>query len=183
MCWWANIVGGWPESDQEEICTWITSPAGLNMNLFRFNIGGGDAPGHNHFRKDGGAMPGYRSAPGTAYNWNADGHQRAIALRLKAKCPAAIFEAFANSPPWWMTKSGCSSGNTNGATNLRENAYADFADYLTEVVRHYRDADHLVFRTLEPMNEPDASWWKALGKQEGCGVSAEHWPGQSARSA
>ena len=171
LCWWANIVGGWPESDQEEICTWITSPAGLNMNLFRFNIGGGDAPGHNHFRKDGGAMPGYRSAPGTAYNWNADGHQRAIALRLKAKCPAAIFEAFANSPPWWMTKSGCSSGNTNGATNLRENAYADFADYLTEVVRHYRDADHLVFRTLEPMNEPDASWWKALGKQEGCGVS------------
>ena len=171
LCWWANIVGGWPEKAQEEICTWITSPSGLNMNLFRFNIGGGDAPGHDHMRKDGATMPGYRSAPGAAYNLNADAHQRAIALRLKAKCPGAIFEAFANSPPWWMTKSGCASGHTNGATNLRENAYADFADYLTEVVRHYRDADHLVFRTLEPMNEPDANWWKALGKQEGCGFS------------
>jgi len=168
LCWWANIVGGWPEQSVDEICGWITGADGLNMNIFRFNIGGGDAPGHEHMRKDGGAMPGYRPAAGAPYDWNADANQRHILLKLKARRRDAIFEAFANSPPWWMTKSGCAAGNTDGANNLREDCYDDFADYLTEVVRHYRQAHGVVFRTLAPMNEPDAGCWQAQGGQEGC---------------
>ncbi|GAE90775.1 alpha-L-arabinofuranosidase II precursor [Acetivibrio straminisolvens JCM 21531] len=70
-----------------------------------------------------------------------------------------------------MTKSGCASGTTDGSNNLRDDYYDDFADYLTEVVKHFRDAWGITFRTLEPMNEPNANWWTAGGRQEGCSFS------------
>jgi len=168
LAWWASVVGGWPDQQVDEICDWITATDGLNMNIFRFNIGGGDAPGHDHMRKDGGAMPGYRATADGPYDWDADANQRSILLKLKARRPDALFEAFSNSPPWWMTKSGCAAGSTDGSNNLREDCYDDFADYLTEVVRDYKEKHGVIFRTLAPMNEPDADWWKAMGNQEGC---------------
>ena len=70
-----------------------------------------------------------------------------------------------------MTNSSCASGSTDGSNNLKDASYADFADYLTEVVKHYRDTWGITFRTLEPLNEPNASWWKANGGQEGCHFS------------
>ena len=82
-----------------------------------------------------------------------------------------ILEAFSNSPPYWMTKSGCASGSTDGSNNLKDDSYDAFADYLTEVVKHYRDSFGITFRTLEPLNEPNANWWKANGGQEGCHFS------------
>jgi len=82
-----------------------------------------------------------------------------------------VLEAFSNAPPYWMTKSGCASGSSDGANNLKDDAYDDFADYLTEVVKHYRDTWGITFRTLEPLNEPNANWWKANGGQEGCHFS------------
>ncbi|HCC31668.1 MAG TPA: hypothetical protein DEQ03_16710, partial [Marinilabiliales bacterium] len=51
LCWWANVMGGFSDVKVKTICDWITDPAkGLNMNIFRFNIGGGGAPHHNHMR-------------------------------------------------------------------------------------------------------------------------------------
>jgi len=70
-----------------------------------------------------------------------------------------------------MTKSGCASGNTDGSNNLKDDSYDAFADYLTEVVKHFRDSWGTTFRTLEPLNEPNASWWTANGSQEGCHFS------------
>jgi O-glycosyl hydrolase len=67
-----------------------------------------------------------------------------------------------------MTESGCASGSNDGSNNLKSDAYDAFADYLTEVVRHYKDEYGVVFRTLEPLNEPYANWWQANGSQEGC---------------
>ena len=70
-----------------------------------------------------------------------------------------------------MTKSGCASGSTDGSNNLKDDSYDAFADYLTEVVKHFRDSWGVTFRTLEPLNEPNASWWTANGSQEGCHFS------------
>ena len=80
-----------------------------------------------------------------------------------------IFEAFSNSPPWWMTNSGCVSGGVNGADNLKSDYFDDFADYLSEVAKHFKEEWGITFRTIEPFNEPSAGWWKANGDQEGCG--------------
>jgi O-glycosyl hydrolase len=82
-----------------------------------------------------------------------------------------ILEAFSNSPPYWMTKSGCAAGNTDGSNNLADDSYEEFADYLTEVTLHFADTWGITFRTLEPLNEPNADWWRENNNQEGCHFS------------
>jgi O-glycosyl hydrolase len=175
LCWWANIMGGYSEIDVLKICDWITDPNGLNMNIFRFNIGGGDAPDHKHMRGDGGDMPGYKLSATDPYDWSQDANQRKITQqliqsRIRQTGTNDIFlEAFSNSPPYWMTRSGCSAGSVEGnVANLKSDMYDDFADYLTEVVKYYHDSLGITFQTIEPFNEPYSEWWKALGGQEGC---------------
>lgn len=46
LCWWAAQVGNWDEKKVDEVVDLITSPDKLNMNIFRYNIGGGDDPSH-----------------------------------------------------------------------------------------------------------------------------------------
>ena len=168
LCWWANIMGGWGDSAMNVVTKDLAGKDELNFNYFRFNIGGGDDPAHHHMRKDGGAMPGYKISPGGAYNWLADSNQIRIVKKLHAVRSDAIYEAFSNSPPYWMTISGCASGNKEGKENLREDAYGAFADYLTEIVKHFKEHEGVTFSRLEPFNEPFSDWWKTEGGQEGC---------------
>lgn len=168
LCWWAERVGGWSEQQGRNLAALITDPdTGLGLNIFRYNIGGGDNPTHKHMRT-GGNIAGFKADQNAAYNWSADPNQRAMLNYLIDYCPNAVLEAFSNSPPWWMTKSGCSSGNTDGSNNLKDDYYDDFATYLVEVVKHFKEQWGITFSTLEPLNESEASWWKALGSQEGC---------------
>lgn len=183
LCWWANVMGGYSDEKVKLICDWITNPTtGLNMNIFRFNIGGGDAPSHSHMRNDGGAMPGYKHSAQALYNWQSDANQRKILQQLitsrienTGKNDVKIV-AFSNSPPWWMTVSGCVSGSENGTTtNLKPEMFDDFADYLTDVTRYYHDSLGITFNNIEPFNEPFSTWWTANKKrgQEGCYFSQE----------
>ena len=170
LCWWASHVGGWSTASRNALVDKMTDATnGLGYNVFRYNIGGGDDPSHTHMGqyKD---MPSFEPKSGT-WDWNADANQRAILQRIVADNANAVLEAFSNSPPYWMTKSGCASGNTDGSNNLNDSSYNAFADYLTEVVKHYKDTFGITFRTVEPLNEPNASWWKAQGGQEGCHFS------------
>jgi len=176
LCWWANIMGGFSDAKIKTLCDWITDPVnGLNMNIFRFNIGGGDDPTHKHMRSDGGDMPGYKASATATYDWSQDANQRKILQQLIASRVAKAgvndiqIVGFSNSPPYWMTKSSCSSGSVEGTVcNLQSDMFDDFADYLTEVTRYYHDNLGITFNYIEPFNEPEANWWKSLGGQEGC---------------
>ncbi len=171
LAWWAYQIGGWSSGKRNQLVDLVVDPVtGLGYNVFRYNIGGGDAPGHKHMGKDR-QMPGFQSSDGT-WDWNADARQTSVLSRILEKGEGVIIEAFSNSPPYWMTKSGCASGNTDGSNNLKDDQYPAFADYLTEVTKHYRDVLGITFRTLEPLNEPNANWWKAEGGQEGCHFGA-----------
>lgn len=171
LAWWANIFGGWDTTAINDVCTSLTSSNELNMNYFRFNIGGGDTSTHNHMRSDGGNMPGYKTTRTGSYDWTADANQRKILKKLHFLKSGAIYEAFSCSPPYWMTKSSCSAGNTGGTDNLNDSDYTTFADYLTEVVKHYKDVEEVTFSRIEPMNEPFSDWWTVNGQQEGCAFS------------
>ena len=173
LCWWANHVGGWSATGRDALVDAVVDPAnGLGFNIFRYNIGGGENPAHDHMRQYG-EMPGFEPSDGT-WDWTADANQRAVLQSIVTRAPGAILEAFSNSPPYWMTKSGCASGNTDGSNNLKDDSYDAFATYLTEVVKHFRDSWGITFRTLEPLNEPNASWWTANGNQEGCHFGASN---------
>jgi O-glycosyl hydrolase len=171
LAWWAYQIGGWSSSKKNQFVDLIADPvAGLGYNIFRYNIGGGDAPGHDHMGTNR-QMPGFQSSGGT-WDWNADARQTSVLTRLVSSGKDIIVEAFSNSPPYWMTKSGCASGSTDGSNNLKDDSYDAFATYLVDVVKHYRDTLGITFRTLEPLNEPNANWWKSNGGQEGCHFSA-----------
>lgn len=173
LAWWGNTIGKWPEDKRNEIADLLFSQDGLGINVLRFNIGGGDDPSHNHMNSGSfvnAEMEGYQPSPGV-WNWNGDIGEREM-LRLAKERGVNIFEAFANSAPYWMTKSGCSAGNTLSLPNFNTKYENDFADYLLAVTEHLKDTIGINFRTIEPFNEPDG-FWMAGRPQEG--MIVEPW--------
>ena len=177
LCWWANMCGKWDDKKIDQIIDWLVSPTGLNYNIFRYNIGGGDDPQNrnctpHHMGSGKGLraeMEGFKDSSDDTYHWDRDAAQRKIMLKIREKRPDAIFEAFSNSAPYYMTYSGCVAGNADGGKdNLKPEYYEEFAHYLVDVCKHYYDEYGIVFKTLEPFNEPNTSYWYASGVQEGC---------------
>ena len=181
LCWWARMCGEWSDSNIDKLVTWLVSPTGLNYRIFRYNIGGGDDPENRnctpHHMGDGkglrAEMEGFKDFSGDEYHWDRDAGQRKIMLKIKEKRPDAIFEAFSNSCPYYMTYSGCVAGNNPGSKdNLRPEYYEEFAHYLVDVCKHYKDVYGIEFRTLEPFNESVTDYWSQNGSQEGCHFDA-----------
>ena len=172
LAWWAKVAGGYAEPARSDYIEKAFDPVkGLGLNIVRYNIGGGENPAHLAPNKQSlsfrTAVPGFEPSPGV-YDWTADANQRWV-LQAAIKKGANQLEAFSNSPPWWMTKSGSVTGNLNAADNIKPEFYDAFADYLTEVTKHFRDVWGVTFRTLEPVNEPSGGW-SFLGRQEGAHV-------------
>ena len=146
---------------------------GLRMNIARFNIGGGDDPTHHHITRTDSNMPGYtvyKDGKAT-FDWTADANQRNVLQRcIKAAGDDMIVEMFSNSPPYYMTYSGCSSGgNDPGKDNLRSDQFTAFAEYLAEVCYHYKIEWGVDVQSVTPTNEPYTNFWGAgSAKQEGC---------------
>lgn len=177
LCWWANMCGKWSDEAIDKIVDWLVNPNQLNFRLFRYNIGGGDDPQNrncdpHHMGKGKGLraeMEGFKDSTEDVYHWERDAAQRKIMLKIKEKRPDAVFEAFSNSCPYYMTYSGCCAGNDNaGKDNLKPEYYEEFANYLVDVCKHYKDEYGIEFRTLDPFNEPQTSYWGRNGGQEGC---------------
>lgn len=194
LVWFANVTGGWPDEVKNQLADALYGKDGLNFNIARYNIGGGDSPETTPYMRLGGAVPGYWNRPAEFgppngntegwteptnwwdpnnsdhWNWNADTNQRWWLMAAKSR-GADTFEAFSNSAPYFMTQSGYVSGNWNSNNdNLKPDQYTNFASYLTTVVDHLQDQTGIKFKTLSPVNEPNTNYWGAKGRQEG-----SHW--------
>lgn len=172
LCWWANRIG-YSDSLAQQAADAFYGENGLRMNIARFNIGGGDDPSHTHITRTDSDMPGYTKYQNgnVTYDWTADAEQRNVLKRcVEAAGDDAIVEMFSNSPPYYMTNSGCSSGNRDGGkNNLKDDYYDDFAEYLAEVCKHYQDEWGIKVQSVEALNEPATNFWYAGSpKQEGC---------------
>jgi O-glycosyl hydrolase len=166
LCWWANVLGS--ATNREDYADAAFKKLGLN--IVRYNIGGGENPGISNTMEKRARMPGFEIRPGV-WDWNADANQRWF-LRAAVARGVNRVEAFANSPPFWMTVSGSVTGATNGAmNNLRVDCEDNFADYLATVVSNLTVLDGVRFDTVTPMNEPGSDWWHLGGRQEGMHMS------------
>lgn len=93
LCWWANMCGKWDDDKVDELVDWLVSPDGLNYNIFRYNIGGGDDPLNRHCdphhmgRGKGlrAEMEGFKDSTRGEYIWTRDEAQRRIMLKIKKK--------------------------------------------------------------------------------------------------
>ncbi len=135
LAWWAHIIGQWKDEEKmnEVIELIFDERKGLGLNIVRYNIGGGENPQivPNTLRP-GGDVPGFQPEKGK-WDWEADKGQRKVLL-ASFEHGVTIAEAFSNSPPYWMTKSGSVTGAEDGGNNLKDEYYAGFADYLTELI-------------------------------------------------
>ncbi|WP_029231365.1 Ig-like domain-containing protein [Butyrivibrio sp. VCB2006] len=105
------------------------------------------------------------------YDWDADKNQMNVLIAAaQAAGDEFIGEAFSNSPPYFMTVSGCSSGGVDPSVdNLRSDSYTAFACYMADVIEHWADEGVINFQSTTPMNEPYTNYWSAFNnKQEGC---------------
>lgn len=167
LAWFGNITGGWPDAKRNALADALYSPQGLNFNIARYNIGGGENPAYDTMRQ-GGEVPGFSPSAGV-YDWTQDANQRWWLEAAKAR-GANKLEAFSNSAPYYMTVSGSTTGNADSwKDNLKSTEYDNFAEYLAKVVEHF-DTEGIHFNTLSPVNEPNTNYWGFGGGQEG-----SHW--------
>ena len=176
LCWWANRIG-YSEKMVKDSARLFFSNEGLGLNIMRYNIGGGDDPTHNHITRTDSDMPGWlkKDEKGKLYyDHKADEYQlNILRAAYEAAGEDAYVEAFSNSPPYFMTVSGCSSGSKNAiSNNLKKSCVTDFAEYLACVCKYINNEMGIKISSLAAMNEPFTNYWKAYSpKQEGCHVS------------
>ena len=186
LCWWANRVGYSDKLTDLAVDAFFDQTKGLKLNIVRYNIGGGDDPSHRHITRSDSNMPGFaqpvRSADGAfevdddgiviyQYDWDRDKNQMNVLTKLLKRNPDALVEVFSNSPPYFMTWSGCSSGGAgeHKDNNLRPEYVPVFAEFLADVVKHMREDLHMKLNSIDPFNEPSSGYWGAYSnKQEGC---------------
>ncbi len=180
LAWFAHVTGKFAEPQRTRLADLLYGRDGLALNIARYNIGGGNAPGTPAYLRPGGDIPGFWRKPDgwnpdadDAWDWSADAGQRWWLDAIKARVAPRdlILEAFSNSPPYFMTRSGLVSGNVNGLEdNLRPGFETQFAKYLARVTAELERRHGIRFRTLSPVNEPNTPYWFSTNKQEGA-----HW--------
>lgn len=174
LCWWANRVGYSDKLAQKTADLFFDAEKGLGLNIMRYNIGGGDDPEHNHITRTDSEVPGWLvmgKNGKTKYEYNADKNQLNVLKKaVDAAGEDALVEVFSNSPPYFMTVSGCSSGGRDGnINNLKDDCYEDFAEYLAHVTNYIQNEMGIKVASVAPMNEPNTNfWWYGSNKQEGC---------------
>lgn len=192
LCWWAKVFGETPELVDVMYAPpsagWVnySTPEGLQsvpslgLTVARYNVGGTRNETVNGTRvvlspnlpwwkqMEGYWIDGASTDPTSpSWDWTADGAQRA-ALSRAVTLGVTRVELFSNSPMWWALVNRNPSGSDDGATdNLLPQHWRSHAQYMATVAAHMRGAG-LPVTSVDPLNEPIATWWKASGTQEGC---------------
>jgi O-glycosyl hydrolase len=166
-------VGITEKESVDELCDILFNPEnpdGLHLNIVRYNIGGSNKDTKPMRR--GGNVPEYSS------DWELDDKNQVYFLKKSFDCGARVFEAFANSPPMYMTKSGQTSGsnpwgslkrfgNIGFSNNLQSNKIEEFTTYLVNITQFLMKKG-IPFTSISPINEPSGPGWVNGNNQEGC---------------
>ncbi|WP_165143322.1 glycoside hydrolase [Microbacterium endophyticum] len=203
LVWFANATGGYPEDVRQELLEKVFGEDGLNLNIARYNIGGGNATDVPSYLRPGGAVEGWwnpdigesdedgeitstyadRERYAAAwdpdnpdhYNFDADETQRWWVDALKDE--GITWEAFSNSPPYFLTQSGYVSGGINNGSSeqLDPEDMDAFAGYLVTAVEHLESTYGIDIETLDPFNEPNTNYWSTSIP------SGSEWPTSASR--
>jgi len=173
LAWWAEALGGspntggpWSPAYRTAIEQALFGPprtGGLGLNIVRYNIGASPAtnlPAGCPALRPGAQVPSPQQASGGTVDITRDAGQLTVLkdaiAGIKAAGGSPTLEAFANSPPWWMTW-GCPNGYAPVpgvlSNNLQPKYYSAYPAYLTQVLQRF-EAAGIHFQTVEPFNEP-----------------------------
>ena len=183
LAWFANGINASNEFKDyiSELLFNQDNKDGLQLNIVRYNIGASTIDDIPKMRP-GGAVPKW-----DVLNLDKQIDQNQIDfLKGAKKNGVKIFEAFSNSPPSEMTKSGSVAGSASWkdainkylpkanvpnftlTTNLKWDKASEFADYIVQVTQHLIEKEGIPFTTISPINEPSGPGWVVGNNQEGC---------------
>ncbi|MDR2805184.1 MAG: T9SS type A sorting domain-containing protein [Dysgonamonadaceae bacterium] len=165
-CWTGNYVGNyWNETPKNTIAKYLFSqnfktdgsPEGVGLSMWRFNLGAGtleqgDAGGIEDISRRAEC---FLDDEGN-YDWSKQAGQQWFLQKAK-EYGCDNFVAFSNSPLVRYTRNGKGYANGDGNANLQADKYDDFAGYMTEVLKHFKE-EGIDFRYISPVNEPQWDW-------------------------
>ena len=171
--WWAQLVGGWNQIDEESglpVCERIaqllySKDEGIGLNAYRYNIGTGSSEsGKGNIDMKLRRTHGIETESG-----EIDLSLDANAVRmteLAVKYGAQEVILFVNSPPERMTANGLAHCDKSfpPKENLPKENYGEFVKFCLDVTEKFVEKGVPV-KYLSPVNEP---LWVWTGGQEGC---------------
>lgn len=179
-CWWSQNISD--EKTADEISDLLYSEKGLNLTIYRYNIGGGwnekNCRVSNPWRKcesflvydDNNENENYF---GSGYDFKKDKNAYHFMKTCLQKGNIDTVILFANSPHYSFTSSGQASGSLMHHTcNLSKSNYRRFAEYFLDITEHFIE-DGVPVTHISPINEPQWKWGGKHVWQEGCHYEPE----------
>jgi O-glycosyl hydrolase len=177
--WSVEIIGkSWPLAKREAIARYLFSnqmdpnghPEGIGLSMWRVNIGDGSADQPNSGYSNGFWMREtscFLKSNGN-YDWSSQAGTQWFMNQAK-NYGVKYFTGWVNSPPYFMTKNGYTFRTSDvSGYNLDASKYADFAEFLGNVAKHFQDAG-TPFALISPVNEPQWSWNAEAGNASQAG--------------
>lgn len=171
-CWWAPGMGTTRRA--KEYMRLLFTDEGLGLNTLRVNVGASvksDRSDSVNWNPKWRGVLSPLQEDGTYNIRRCEGTWAVIqeAMRLGTITDLTLFM---NSPPSTMTKNGKTNADKSGIekvylSNLREDCYEQYAEYVADVTELYIEAGVPV-KYVSPINEPQ---WEWSGGQEGCHYS------------
>lgn len=186
-----------PEEVSDEAIEMLYGDSGLELNIYRFNIGGGSAdPALDNvapYNNDWFIQERRAESFFIAENYvdvnsfydesNYDFENRdkdALYMFEKALATGNVEKVvfFANSPHYKMTVSGTCAGAEVQQNNLKEECYDAFSEYILIIVenlveKYLSDLPVMPEVIISPVNEPQWDWGGSGASQEGCHFDPE----------
>ena len=169
-CWWAQDIGG--SAFAEDVAKALYSKEGLGLNIYRYNLGGGEKENPDSRISGNRATESFKVKNARTGEWEYDftrdaNAQRMLELALSYGCVDTVV-LFANSPHYSLTVTGQATGGTEEYfSNLPPENYGAFADDCIAAARYFIEKGVPV-KYLSPINEPQWSWGGGWVGQEGC---------------
>lgn len=174
--WWSQNIDD--EQTAQEIARLLyDDETGLGLDVYRYNIGGGehDNPDCRIWDTSRRTESFYVLNEETGeyeYDFTRDKNARRM-LDYAVEYGATQVILFCNSPHFSMTKSGHASGGLEAnVSNLPKENYAAFVDYVLTIADWFVEQGYPV-TAISPINEPQWSWGGEWVGQEGCHYTAD----------
>ena len=174
-CWLGDYVGRYFTTTMRERAAKLLfatsfnrggSPEGIGLSNWRVNLGAGSATQGDDSNIDDVTRRAecFLNSDGVTYNWSHAAGQQYFMQKAHEYGVKNIL-LFSNSAPIYYTSNGkaCKTSTLPWGSNLRSDAYDDFAEYLATVAKHFSDMGYHI-SYISPVNEPQYEW---TGGQEG----------------
>lgn len=165
--WRMHFIGKyWPVEKRNQLADWLFSkevdadgnPQGMGLSLWRVNVGAGSYD-HRDYAKE--VTESWNQtecflSPDGSYDFKKQAGQQWFMKAAKER-GMNNFLFFANSAPYFMTRSASTVATDSHSINLMEDQFDDFAEFLVQCIQHFRKKGYAV-NYISPINEPDVPW-------------------------